>query len=192
MRRAVFLDRDGVLVEDTNVLTEPEQLRLVSGVPTALKQLKQAGFFLVVVSNQAVVARGLATEAKVQQINHCMDAMLQAAGAPALDAIYFCPHHPQATMESYRINCECRKPRPGLLLRAAQELSLDLSASFLVGDRITDVIAGARAGCRTVLVESSQSAAPPIETVEPLDVSVAPDHICADLSDAARWILGCQ
>lgn len=186
---AIFLDRDGVLIEDVDLLTNPGDIRILWDVPQALNRLREAGFQLIVVSNQTVVARGLATEQDVHSINARIDLLLEQAGAPHLDGFYFCPHHPKATLPAYRVVCECRKPRPGLLLRAARDYCLNLGASFLVGDRITDIIAGARAGCRTVLVHTGKHQAPPIETVEPLDESVRPDYICADLKAASEWIL---
>ncbi len=186
----MFLDRDGVLIDDVHLLTNTGDIRILEGVPQALRSLKEAGFKLIVISNQTVVARGLVTEQEVYAINAEMEHLLKQAGGPRLDGFYFCPHHPNATLPAYRIACDCRKPRPGLLLRAAREHNLNLGASFVIGDRITDIIAGARAGCRTVLLQTGQHQAPPIETVEPLDESVQPDHICADLRAAAKWILG--
>lgn len=189
---AIFLDRDGVLIEDVHLLTNPGDIRILEGVSQALRSLKEAGFQLIVISNQTVVARGLITEQEVCAINVEMESLLEQAGGPHLDGFYFCPHHPNATLLAYRITCECRKPQPGLLLRAAREHTLKLGASFMVGDRITDIIAGARAGCQTVLVQTGKHQAPPIETVEPLDESVHPDYTCASLSEAAEWILGAR
>lgn len=190
MSAAIFLDRDGVLIKDVHLLTNPADIRVLEGVPQALTSLKEAGFKLIVISNQTVVAHGLVTEQEVYAINAEMERLLEQAGGPHLDGFYFCPHHPNATLPAYRIACECRKPRPGLLLRAARQHNLNLGASFVVGDRITDIIAGARAGCRTVLVQTGKHQAPPIETVEPLDESVQPDHVFADLKAMAEWILG--
>lgn len=189
MNRAVFLDRDGVLIEDVHLLTRPEQVVIPPGVPGALRALGEAGFKLVVVSNQPVVARGLASEPEVRAVHARMESLLRSAGAPPLDGIYFCPHHPNATLPAYRVDCDCRKPKPGLFRRAATELNLDLRASFAVGDRITDIIAGARAGCRTVLVQTGKHHEKPIETSEPLDATIQPDHIGADLAAAVDWIL---
>jgi D-glycero-D-manno-heptose 1,7-bisphosphate phosphatase len=189
VNRAIFLDRDGVLIEDVHLLTDPSRIRILAGVPAALGQLSEAGFRIIVVSNQTVLARGLATEQEVLDLNAEVQAQIERAGGPHLDGFYFCPHHPNATLPFYRVDCECRKPRPGLLLRAAREHDLDLHASFAVGDRITDIIAGARAGCCTVLVQTGQHLAPPIEISEPLDDSVEPDYTCADLSQAAQLIL---
>lgn len=190
MKPAVFLDRDGVLIEDVHLLTRPDQVVVPAGVPGALQALAAAGFKLVLVSNQPVVARGLVSEPEVCAVHRHLEALLQSAGAPALDGIYFCPHHPNATLPAYRVACDCRKPRPGLFLRAATELSLNLRASFAVGDRITDIIAGARAGCRTVLVQTGMHGAKPIEASEPLDPTIQPDYTGADLAAAAEWIIG--
>jgi D-glycero-D-manno-heptose 1,7-bisphosphate phosphatase len=189
MKHAVFLDRDGVLIEDVHLLTKIEQINILPGVAEALIKLKSAGFLLVVISNQTVVSRGLLSETGVHAINQRIQELLGSKMGPVFDAVYICPHHPNATLAKYRVNCECRKPRPGLFLKAAKEHSIDLSKSFAVGDRITDIIAGAKAGCRTILVETGQHSAPPIQTVEPLDVSVKPDQICPDLLSAVDWIL---
>jgi D-glycero-D-manno-heptose 1,7-bisphosphate phosphatase len=187
--RAVFLDRDGVIIEDANLLTKISEIRILPGVPEALNRLRKAGFRLIVVSNQPVVARGLATETDVEQINDEINRQLVTATGPGVDQFYFCPHHPNATMINYRINCACRKPQPGLLLQAAKDHQLDLPSSFMVGDRITDIIAGARAGCRTLLVQTGQHEAPPIQTAEPIDTSIQPDWTCANLTEAVEWIL---
>ena len=190
MKAAVFLDRDGVLVEDSDLIIRPEQFRVLPAVPDALARLRRAGFALVVVSNQAVVARGLATEEDVRRLNQHLEGWLVEAGAPRLEGWYFCPHHPSATLPAYRLDCDCRKPRPGMLRQAARDLRLDLNASFMVGDRWTDVAAGVRAGCRTVLVQTGRHTAPPIETAEPIDPSIKLEFVCADLAAAADWILG--
>lgn len=189
MKAAIFLDRDGVLIEDVHLLTKPNDIKILDGVPQALRRLQEAGFRLIVTSNQPVVARGMVTEQEVKVINAEIEHLLEQAGAPRMDGFYFCPHHPNATLPAYRIACECRKPQPGLLLRAASEHYLSLSSSFVVGDRITDIIAGAKVGCRTVLVQTGKHLASPIETVESLDESIRPDHVCADLKAATEWIL---
>jgi len=188
MRRAVFLDRDGVLVEDRNLLVAAEAIRILPGVPAALASLRAGGFLLVVVSNQAVVARGLLDEDGVRGLQAEIQRRLVQAGAPELDGFYFCPHHTRATLERYRQDCACRKPRPGLLLQAAGELGIDPAASFMVGDRVTDLLAGAAAGCRTILVQTGQHEAPPIETLEPVR-EIRPDFVCPGLPGAAGWIL---
>jgi D-glycero-D-manno-heptose 1,7-bisphosphate phosphatase len=185
---AVFLDRDGVLLEDRGPIADPGELELIPGTARALRGLRDAGLALVAVSNQAVVARGLADEAGVEAINQRLDQLLVEAGGPGLDRHYFCPHHPEATLPAYRVECECRKPRPGMILAAARDLGLDLSASFMVGDRRTDIAAGAAAGCSTILVHTGRHRDPPIVTAAPPQWP-APDHECADLTAAAQWIL---
>ncbi len=188
-KKAVFLDRDGVLVADNGFVTQVSQLEPISGMPLALQRLKQAGYLLIVVTNQAVVARGLLSESGLCELHKQMTRLFETAGAPAIDAIYACPHHPNATLPEYRMACRCRKPHPGLLLEAALEHQVDLKQSFMVGDRSTDILAGSAAGCRTVWVQTGCHLSPPIETSEPIDRSVSADHVCENLLAASRWIL---
>lgn len=187
--KAIFLDRDGVLIEDVDLLTNAAQINILVGVPSALQSLKQAGYRLIVVSNQPVVARGLLSEEDLLALQGRISGRLVEAGAPQLDAFYYCPHHPNATLFEYRLDCECRKPKPGLLIQAAKQHQIELKRSFMIGDRITDCIAGARAGCRTVLVQTGKHLAPPIQTNEIMDLTYLPDFTCLDLAAAARWIL---
>jgi len=189
MVSAVFLDRDGVLIEDVHLLTDPARIRVLKGVAEALQLFSQADFKLIVISNQTVVARGLATEDDVLLVQREVEKRITDSGGPSVNGFYFCPHHPNATLIRYRENCECRKPRPGLLVRAALEHGIDTSSSFMIGDRITDVIAGARAGCRTVLVQTGRHVDAPIQTVEAIDSTIQPDYVCSDLNSAAAWIL---
>ena len=186
---AVFFDRDGVLIEDRGLLVDPAEIRVLDGVSDALQRLHEASYRLIVVTNQAVVARGLITLFQLDAFHAEMRRLLQLSDAPPLDAVYYCPHHPEATLPEYRLACQCRKPRPGLLLQAADDHNLDLKASFMIGDRRTDIAAGAAAGCRTVLVETGQHDAPPIVTIDPLEDSCRPDYTCPDLAAAADWIL---
>lgn len=188
-RRAVFLDRDGVILEDRGLLVDAGDIRIYEGVPDALAHLHHAGFALVVVSNQAVVARGLLSETAMLDLQAELEARLRARGAPAFDGFYYCPHHPSATLLEYRTDCACRKPRPGLLLKAAEDLDLDLEASYMVGDRPTDLQAGHRAGCRGIWVQSGRHADGPIETAEALDPGIVPACVCTSLAEAAAWIL---
>jgi D-glycero-D-manno-heptose 1,7-bisphosphate phosphatase len=187
-RAAIFLDRDGVLVEDVDLLSDPEQVRLEDDVPDALRRLRDADFALIAVTNQTVVSRGRATLDDVAAVHAHIDRLLREAGGPALDGWYVCPHHPQATVAAYRVECECRKPRPGLLRTAATERRLDLRRSFMVGDRITDVVAGHAAGCRTIQLRRGAYQAPPIVVVDPLP-PIEADYSCDSLGHAADWIV---
>ncbi len=188
-RRAVFLDRDGVLVEDRGLLVDPADICILKGVPEALAKLHTAGFALVVVSNQAVVARGLLGEPALLQLQSLLESQLLSRGAPPLDGFYYCPHHPSAALPEYRVACACRKPRSGLLLQASQELGLDLASSFMVGDRLTDIQAGHGAGCRGIWVQTGRHGDQPIETPEPHEAEATPIYTCDSLARAATWIL---
>lgn len=188
-RKAVFLDRDGVLNDDVHLITKAEQLRLLDGVPQALRELKEADFLLVVISNQPAVARGLIDVGGVARLNHALNAMIQEAGGPAVDGFYFCPHHPNADVEEFRMLCECRKPRPGLIGQACGDHDLDAAQSFMVGDRITDVAAGRNAGCRTIQVATGRENDAPIEGATESDLAGKADHVCDGLPAAVKWIL---
>ncbi len=190
--KAVFLDRDGVLIRDVHLLTRPEQVELFPCVPEALRRLDQAGFVMVVVTNQPVVARGLVSEAEVEAIHRFIARRLGELARPAPEAFYFCPHHPRATLARYRRACSCRKPAPGMLLQAAADLDLELARSFMIGDRMSDVAAGRFAGCRTVLLETGKHAEAPIESAVPMPPDLWPDHRCRDLGRALDWIFSTE
>ena len=147
---AVFLDRDGVLIRERGFVTEPAQLSLLPGAAGALALLRRRGFRLVVVTNQSGIARGLLTEGDLARIHADLLTRLRAAHPEAFwDALYFCPHHPREGRPPYRTDCACRKPRPGMLLKAAAEHGLDPGRSWMVGDSARDLEAGRAAGCRT-------------------------------------------
>lgn len=190
--RAVFLDRDGVLVADNGLVTDVERFDILPGVPQALNELQAAGFKLIVVTNQTVVARGMLSESQLDVLHGQLGHRLRAAGAPAWDALYSCPHHPSATLPAYRTVCDCRKPQPGMLFRAMQEHSLVADRCFMVGDRVSDVQAGLRGGCRTVWITSGQHNAAPIESGHAEDhaeKNVTAHHVCESLLTAVGWIL---
>ena len=185
-RPAIFLDRDGVVIRDVDLMTRVDQVELLPGAAPAIARIQGAGYAAVVVTNQSVVARGMCSEADVDAVHCEIDRRLIAAGARKIDEYRFCPHHPDADVVRYRVMCECRKPRPGMLREAAAALGLDLAASVMIGDRPTDVLAGHRAGCRTVLVGTNE--APLIAGVDPAEL-VPPDHRAADLGAAIDWVL---
>lgn len=145
LRRAALLDRDGVLNVDHGYVGRIADFEWLPGVPAALAQLQQAGYALVVITNQSGIARGYYSEADFAALTAHMRAELAAQGV-TLDAVYHCPHLPQAELAAYRQDCDCRKPRPGMITRAAAELGLDLAASCLFGDKPGDIQAGRAAG----------------------------------------------
>ena len=162
-RRAAFLDRDGVINRDTGYLHRWEDFEFLPGVLGALQRLHRAGQALVIVTNQSGIARGYYTEAAYQDLTARMCRAMAEAGAPPL-AVYHCPHHPAGQVPGLAIDCDCRKPQPGLLRRAAQEHALDLPASFMVGDKLADVQAARAAGVgRAYLVRSGQPLEPGAE-----------------------------
>ncbi len=189
MSCAVFLDRDGVIIDDVGLLSSVDQLRLIDGSALAIQHFKQKGFRVIVVTNQTVIARGLQTEMDVDRIHQHLQEMLFQEIGEMVDDFYVCPHHPNADLVEYRVVCECRKPKPGLILQAALDWHIDRSQSWLVGDRLSDVIAGSLAGCRTILVKSGRHLDLPIESDVEF-VSATPDHVCKDLLEAEQYICG--
>ena len=157
-KRTVFLDRDGTIIEDTGFVRRIEDVKLLPQAGEAIRRLNEAGFLVVVVSNQSGVARGLLTENDVAATNKRMVQLLKKSGAK-IDALYYCPHLFEGKVPEYAVICECRKPRPGMLLKAAEELDIDLAESFTVGDAPRDVEAGLNAGTRTVLLTQSATRA---------------------------------
>lgn len=157
--RAIFLDRDGTLIEPRHYPSLPEHLRLFDGIVSELSHLQRAGFRLVVITNQSGIARGYFGEAELRRMHEHLTNELGWLGV-WLDGIYHCPHHPEGIIPTLSVDCDCRKPEPGMLLRAAADLDLDLSRSWFVGDILDDVEAGKRAGCRTILVDLDTESPP--------------------------------
>ncbi|KAA8997593.1 D-glycero-beta-D-manno-heptose 1,7-bisphosphate 7-phosphatase [Affinibrenneria salicis] len=153
---AIFLDRDGTINVDHGYVHEIDQFQFIDGVIDALRELKDMGFALVLVTNQSGIARGLFTEEQFMRLTEWMDWSL-ADREVDLDGIYFCPHHPDAALEEYRQTCDCRKPEPGMFLAAKQEMNIDMAASYMVGDKPEDMQAAIAAGVGTrVLVRTGK------------------------------------
>ena len=150
---AIFLDRDGTINAEVDFLTNPDELHILPGSIPALRDAMAMGFRLVVITNQSGVARGLLTEARLREIHERMLKNLKAEGV-VIDGIYYCPHHPTFGVPPYRTVCDCRKPKPGMIERAARELDLDLERSFLVGDRMIDIQTGNAVGIPSLLVRT--------------------------------------
>jgi D-glycero-D-manno-heptose 1,7-bisphosphate phosphatase len=178
--RAVFLDRDGTVVVERGYITVPDDVALVDGAAAGIGALREQGWKVIVVSNQASVAKGLITEDDLAQINLRMMALLAGEGA-ALDGVYCCPHHPEGTVPEYAVECECRKPRPGLLEQAARDHDLDLAQCVMIGDAKRDIEAGRAVGAATILVRTGHG-----------EKTVAgphgADHVARDLPEAAAWL----
>lgn len=181
MRRAVFLDRDGTLIRNQHYGCNPEAIEFLDGVLDGLKLLKDDGYLLVVVTNQSGIARGFFSEADLAEM-HRRVGDLAAAHGVAIDAFYYCPHHPEGVIPAYSRICDCRKPRPGMLLRACADLDILPSASWLIGDILDDVEAGNRAGCRSVLIDVGTEAQPQIP-------ERTPSYVAASFADAVGYVL---
>ena len=183
---AVFLDRDGVLIEDVGYPTRPKQIRLLPGAARGLVRLAAAGFRLVVVTNQSAIARGIMTEKDLNRFHQALDEQLARFDAH-IDAYYTCPHHPDptvATRPDLAVECECRKPKPGMILHAARDLDLDLGSSWIIGDTWRDIQAGQAAGLKTVKLPAS----PIHESVRRPEVDL-PTADARSLEEAAEVIL---
>jgi len=181
-RPAVFLDRDGTINREVDYLSRVEDFELLPGAGDALRALQDAGFLLIVVTNQSGIARGMLDEARLEEIHAELARQLDAFGV-VLDHVGHCPHHPDC---GERVECDCRKPRPGLLLEATRALDVDLTESYCVGDSLRDLTAGEALGVRGILVatgkgaDQERAASRDGRTIEPF---------VADLAVAARWIL---
>lgn len=181
-RPAVFLDKDGTLIENLPLAPEGTTIHLLPGVAEGLRLLHRAGFLLIVVTNQGGVAQGLFPEDRVKHMEGNLRLLLSTVQIP-LAGFYYCPHHPQGIVPRYTVQCLCRKPKPGLLLKAASELGIDLERSWMVGDILHDVEAGRWAGCRTVLIDNGN------ETEWIMNETRWPDYLADSLFKAAHLIL---
>ena len=181
--KAVFLDKDGTLIENVPYNVNPDLIQLTVGAAQGLGLLHKAGYKLIVISNQAGVARGYFPETALLAVEARVRELLAELSIP-LAGFYYCPHHPEGKVKSYSIRCSCRKPEPGLIIRAACEHKVNLTRSWFIGDILNDVEAGRRSGCKTILIDNGN------ETEWVLSQECLPHHIVIDLAKAADII--CQ
>ncbi len=181
-RKAVFLDRDGTLVVHEHYLSSPEQLKLLPNAVEGLRLFQEHGFLVVVVTNQSGIARGIFDEERLSLIHKKLAQMLEEKGI-VLDGIYYCPHLKEGVVEQYKIECDCRKPLPGMLLDAAHRYNIDLPQSLMVGDSEVDMQAGRNAGCTCMLIKSDRANGTSNESFGGVD------YVVNDLLDAARIFL---
>lgn len=165
---AVFLDRDGVLTEEKSYIASTEDLNIFPYTKECIRKIHEKGYYAIVITNQSGVARGLFTEEKLKEMNKYL---MQQTG---VDAVYYCPHHPDGKVEKYRKICRCRKPDTGMLEAACMEFEIDMENSYMVGDRAGDILAGQNAGVKTVLVESGYGTAG-------LECETMADYVMLDL-----------
>jgi D-glycero-D-manno-heptose 1,7-bisphosphate phosphatase len=182
MNKAIFLDKDGTLIPDIPYNVDPDLITLEANVIYGLRAFHRSGYLLIVISNQSGVARGLFTEDKLVLVENKLRNLLCAYRLP-LAGFYYCPHHPQGTEDGYNINCDCRKPLPGMLLKAAKEHDVDIASSWMIGDILNDVEAGNRAGCKTVLINNGN------ETEWLSGPYRTPTATCSTINEVAEIIL---
>jgi D-glycero-D-manno-heptose 1,7-bisphosphate phosphatase len=185
-RKAIFMDRDGTLCEEVGYVNHVDRIRLLPRSAEAVRRANAAGFQTVVVTNQAGVARGYFEEWLIDEVHDRVRHLLADAQA-RLDGIYYCSHHPSAGAPPYRKDCDCRKPKPGMLLRARDEMGIDLASSYMVGDTIKDITAGSAAGATPILVLTGYGKGE-LE-YQSHAWTVRPAYVAQDLLDAVTWIL---
>lgn len=182
MNKTVFLDKDGTLIKDVSYNVNPALIEFEPYAFEALKMLQQKGFLLIMVTNQPGIALEYFSEEELQQVHLYIKNILQQQGI-LLNGFYYCPHHISGKLQKYSIACNCRKPQPGLLLKAAEDLQIDLSHSWMIGDILNDIEAGKRAGCKTILINNGN------ETEWIINDLRKPDFMVEDLLQAAEIIL---
>lgn len=182
----VFIDRDGTLIEEMDYIRTPDDVHLIQGASSAIRKLNEYGFITNVISNQSGIARGLLTEADLVPIHDRMEHDLQKSEA-RINRIYYCPHHPTLGIEPYNVECECRKPKPGMLIQASKEFGIDLLRSFVVGDKVADVQAGAAVGATTILVLTGYGETS-LETCKRENIHI--DFVAPSLKEAVEFIVG--
>lgn len=183
MKRAVFLDRDGVVIQEPPHYTyRLDQLKLIPRSTEAIRFLNENNFDVIIVSNQSGIARGYYDEEDMVNFNNAMNELLNKSDA-YIDAIYYCPHHPEAKIEKYRVDCDCRKPKSGMLNRAEKELNIDLRQSFMVGDRWSDIEAGKKVECKTIIMRTGYN----LEKLKSNEITC--DYVANNLYDAVEYIL---
>ena len=185
-RPAVFFDRDGTLIADTGYLNNPSQIKLFSKTAGALKSLRKAGFYLFVVTNQSGVARGYFSEAQVKKVHQSLRRMLKVKGAK-IDAFFYCPHHPQGKVKSFSKKCDCRKPSPGMVKQALKRYSVDLKKSYVVGDKLDDVLLAKNAKVAAGLLVRTGNGRKSESEFRKLRLKNS--AIVSNLAQAAQWIL---
>lgn len=182
MQKAIFLDKDGTLVTDIPYNVNTSVVRLEKGVLEGLTALQTSGYLLVIISNQPGISMGLFSQNESEYLINYMRDLFAKYGI-SITGFYYCPHKPVKKDEEEKPNCTCRKPEPGLIIKAAKELNINLNESWMIGDILNDVEAGSRAGCRTILINNGN------ETEWEMNLVRMPDYLAGDFQDASEYIL---
>ena len=182
VRKAIFLDKDGTLIPDVPYNVDLNKISLSPNTVDGLLALQEEGFMLLIISNQSGIARGFFNHAALVKVEHKIQSLLQKHGL-SLAGFYYCPHHPESKIAMYKLDCSCRKPKPGLILEAGLDHQIDLSQSWLIGDILHDIEAGHRAGCKAVLINNGN------ETDWEMNAQRIPDAMVQNIDEAAMYIL---
>ena len=182
VKKAIFIDKDGTLIPDFPYNVDPAKITLALDSVKGLRQLQHAGYKLIIVSNQSGIALGMFERSALWRVEFKLRGLMAREGL-YLGGFYYCPHHPQGTLSAYRMECDCRKPAPGLILKAAEDHHIDLSQSWMIGDILNDVEAGHNAGCRAIIIDNGN------ETEWDLNRKRIPDAMVKNINQAADYIL---
>jgi len=181
MTKAVFLDRDGTINKEVDVLCDLKQLKILPRAVEAIKKINQLGYLAIIITNQPVIARGWLTEKEVDHIHTVLISRLVKKGAK-IDAVYYCPHHPNANLKKYRLKCRCRKPNIGMIQKAVKDFKINIKNSFLIGDTLKwDIKAGQKADLKTILVKTGR-------TGKDTEKKIIPDFTARNLTEAVKII----
>jgi len=181
-RKAVFLDRDGTIIVHEPYLSSPDQLKLLPNAAEGIRLFREQGYLTIIVTNQSGIARGFFDEERLVLIHKKLMRMLEEAGI-TIDDIYYCPHHTEGVIEQYALDCDCRKPKPKMLLDAARQHRIDLTQSIMIGDSDVDVLAGKNAGCTSVLIRNNLTDSTNTTSITKMD------YVVKDLLEAARLFI---
>lgn len=182
MNKAVFIDKDGTLIPDIPYNTNPALMSLNEHAAYGLAALQDAGYMIIVITNQSGIALGYFTEDRLEPVKEKIEKMLSNSGI-RLDGFLYCPHYPEGSVQKYSIDCECRKPKPGMLFEGALRWNIHLNSSWMIGDILNDVEAGNRAGCKSILIDNGG------ETEWQTGVYRTPDYVAKNILEAADYIL---
>ncbi len=181
--KAIFLDRDGTIIKDVEFLIKPEQFKILPGVAKAVAEFNCLGFLVIVITNQPVVSWGVIDPKGIENLHRILIDKFAKKGAK-IDAFYFCPHHPASKIPEWGINCRCRKPKAGMILRAIKDFNIDRKKSFMIGDALIDVLAGQRAGLKTIQVKTG----PGHPRLDKIYKDTKPDFVVRNLKEAVKRI----
>jgi len=188
MRKCIFLDRDGVLLEDKGKILKKSDIIFLDGIHEALRNFNQLGYMIILITNQPLVGRGYIDEIELRKLHDYISNNIKKESGILIDDIFYCPHHPSSEIEKYSISCNCRKPKPGMILDASLKHDIDIKESWMIGDQKNDILAGKLAGCKTIMIKSEKNNFIPLTNKETNYENALPDLKADNLVEASRMI----